>query len=93
MKAYINGRYIEKVIVTCYDIFHHANVFDKPGLLMLMDFSKAFNWISFNLMLSTLKVIIFPEVYIARFKTLVLDFSSMTLVNGYLFMKILLESV
>ena len=58
---------------------------------MLIDFSKAFNLISCTLILSTFKVFNFPEEYIAWIKTLLLDFSSMTLVNGYLSMKILLE--
>ena len=90
-KAYINGRYIGEVTRTCYDIFNHANVFNKPGLLMLIDFSKAFDSISFNLILSTSKVFNFPEEYIYCIMTLLLDFSSMTLVNCYLSMKILLE--
>ena len=58
---------------------------------MLIEFSKAFHSVRFNLILSTLKVLNFPEEYIHWTKTRLLDFSSMTLVNGYLSMKILPE--
>ena len=54
-KAYINGRYIGEVTRTCYDIFNHANVFNKPGLLILIDS------ICFNLILSTMRIFDFPE--------------------------------
>ena len=49
---------------------------------MLIAFNKAFDSISYNMILSTLKVFNFPKEYIAWIKTLLLDFSSMTLVNG-----------
>ena len=59
---------------------------------MLIDFSKAFDSMSFNIIISTLRVFHFPKECIAWIKTLSLDFSFMTLVNWHPSMKILLET-
>ena len=52
---------------TCFNIYHHANTYKKPGLLVFMDFSKAFDLEIFNKMLSTLEVFNFPMEYICKY--------------------------
>ena len=47
-KAYLPGRYIGEVTRSTYDIFASATANNLPGILLLVDFSKAFNSISFN---------------------------------------------
>ena len=39
-----------------YDIFHQSLKNNKPGFLLLVDFSKAFDSISYDLILSSLKL-------------------------------------
>ena len=74
-----------------YDIFQHALHFKKPGYLLLVDFSKAFDSISFDFILATLKQFGFKNKFIGWVKTLLENFSSQTVVNRHLSLRILLE--
>ena len=47
-KGYVDGRYIGEAIRTTYDCMHFAKNNNKPGLLLQIDFEKAFDSISFN---------------------------------------------
>ena len=47
-KGFVPGRYIGEVVRTTYDIIQYAKENDKVGLLMLIDFEKAYDSISFN---------------------------------------------
>ena len=47
-KAYLLGRYIGEVTRSTYDIFAYATSNNLPGILLLVNFSKAFNSISFK---------------------------------------------
>ena len=54
-KTYLPGRYILELTRNVYDIFQHALSLKKPGYLLLVNFSKAFGSISFDLIPATLK--------------------------------------
>ena len=54
-------------------------------------FSEAFNSISFKMFLSTMKLCNFPNKFINWIKTFLSNYFFMTLVNGYLSLKMLLE--
>ena len=46
-KAYIPGRFICEVTRTTYDIFQYAKQNNLPGMILLIDFQKAFDSVSF----------------------------------------------
>ena len=47
-KGFVSGRYIGEAIRTCYDTIDYAKNNNKSGLLLLVDFEKAFDSISFK---------------------------------------------
>ena len=47
-KAFLPGRYIGEVVRTTYDIIQYAKENNRTGILMLIDFEKAYDSISFN---------------------------------------------
>ena len=47
-KGFIAGRYIGEVVRTTYDIFEYAKENNVSGLLLLVDFEKAYDSISFS---------------------------------------------
>ena len=55
-KAYLPERYIGDATRNTYDLFQYAKNNNLPGIILLIDFSKAFDSISYNYILSTLKV-------------------------------------
>ena len=70
-----------------YDIFQHAKTNNLPGFILLIDFKKAFDSVSFDLILTTLYVLNFGMVIIEWIKiTLGVNegagFSALTIING-----------
>ena len=47
-KAYIPGRYIAECTRNTYDLFAYAKDKNLPGMLMLVDFEKSFDSLSFQ---------------------------------------------
>ena len=47
-KGFVPGRYIGEVIRTTYDIIEYAKASNKSGILLLIDFEKAYDSISFS---------------------------------------------
>ena len=54
-KAYLPDRYIGEVTRNTFDLFQHAKDNNLPGLMLQIDFSKAFDSISFEFIENTLK--------------------------------------
>ena len=54
-KGFVAGRYIGEVVRTTFDIIQYAKDNNKTGLLLLIDFEKAYDSISFNFINKTLK--------------------------------------
>ena len=46
--GFIKGRFIGENIRLVYDIMHYTEIIQVPGLLMLIDFEKAFVTVSWN---------------------------------------------
>ena len=86
-KAYIPGRYIAECTQNTYDIFTYAKDKNLPGMLMLIDFEKAFDSVNFPLIVTTLALFGFGEVFI-KWITIILGmkagghFQAVTVVNG-----------
>ena len=74
-----------------YDIFASANANNLPGILLLVDFSKAFDSISFKFIEKTLKAYGFSDEIIGWINILLLDFESVTCLNGNPSLRIPLE--
>ena len=57
--GFVNGRYIGDCIRNTYDILQWAKTKKKTGLLLLIDFAKAFESISFKYIIKTLSFFAF----------------------------------
>ena len=55
-KAYVPGRFIAECTRNTYDIFTYAKNNNLPGMLLLCDFEKALDSISFEFILTTLDI-------------------------------------
>ena len=53
-QTFITGRFIGENIRLIYDILHYTESNDVPGLLMLNDFEKAFDTLSWKFIQETL---------------------------------------
>ena len=63
--AYIPGRYIADW--TCnntYDIFSHAKENNLPGMMIMIDFEKAFDSVGFRFIVATLEMFGFGEYFL-----------------------------
>ena len=45
--VYIPGRYIAECTCNTYDIFNYAKVNNLPGMMLMIDFEKAFDSVDF----------------------------------------------
>ena len=60
-KAYIPGRYIAECTRNTYNLFSYAKVNNVPGMLLMIDFEKAFNSVDFQLLVTSLELFGFGE--------------------------------
>jgi len=80
--GYIAGRYIGNNIRFIYDLINYLNVSKKPGLLLSIDFEKAFDSVDWKFMHKVLKAFGFgPDIckWISLFYT---NIKSAVIVNG-----------
>ena len=68
--GFIKGRYIGESIRLVYDIMNYCDTKYKTGLLMLIDFEKAFDSISWKFIYKVLEFFKFPVSYIKWIKLL-----------------------
>ena len=74
--GFVKGRYIGECIRTTFDVFEWAKKHNKTGLLLLIDFEKAFDSISFNFIIKSLKYFGFKENLIQWVKTILYNFKA-----------------
>ena len=60
-KGFVEGRYIGEVVRTTFDIIQYAKSINKTGLLLLIDFEKAYDSISFKFINKCLKFLNFGD--------------------------------
>ena len=82
--GYIKGRYIGENIRTVHDIIDYLNDRNKGGILMLIDFEKAFDTVRWKFIDKTLKAFNFGASYRAWVKILYNNIQSAVLNNGHL---------
>lgn len=81
--GFVKGRHISDNIRTVSDILHYLKDNDQPGILINIDFEKAFDSLDWEFMLLTLKKFNFGPSFIKWVKTLYTNISSCIINNGH----------
>lgn len=82
--GFVPGRYIGDNIRILYDMIHYINSKNLSGLLVLIDFEKAFDSLEWSFMYKVLKKFGFGEDLIRWIEAFYSDIKSRILVNGML---------
>ena len=82
--AYIKKRFIGCNIRLISDIIDHANLFDLPGIILCLDFEKAFDSLDWNFMFKILEKFNFGNNFIKWIKILYTDPKIEIKNNGWL---------
>ena len=75
-KGFVKGRYIGECIRTTYDVIEYAKNNNKVGLLLLIDFEKAFDSISHSFIVKTLHIFGYGYSFIKWINLILNDLSS-----------------
>ena len=89
-KGFINGRFIGENTRLTFDIINECNFENEKGLILLLDFQKAFDSISWEFIKKTLKKFNFSSDTIKWVNSLQVGSSSKILQNGNFSEKIML---
>ena len=86
-KVYIPGRFISECTRNTYDQFHSAKQNNLPGIILLVDFEKALDSISFAFIMTTLELFDLGENFKEWIKIILgmqegTNFNAVTVVNG-----------
>ena len=65
-KAYLPGRFIGEITRGMYDILNYCNHNNLPGIMLLIDLSKAFDSISHEYIKNTMKAFNFSDEFIEK---------------------------
>ena len=83
-KGFVQGRFIGENTVLTLDILNETKLKGEEGLLILVDFEKAFDSISWEYISKTLKIFNFSEKTISTIESLQQNSKSKILQNGHL---------
>ena len=83
-KGFVSGRYIGEAIRTTYDIMQWAKENNKVGLILLIDFEKAYDSVSFAYIEKCLRFFNFGESLISWVSMLLNNFTSVINLCGNL---------
>lgn len=93
-KGFIAGRYIGENTRLLYDMLHYLEENNMPGLLMLIDFEKAFDSVSWEFIFNVLNFFNFGKYFIGWIKTMFNDIKLCVIQNGsFQIFLILVEAV
>ena len=82
--GFLPGRYIGENSRLVYDLLHYTEKCNNPGLLILVDFEKAFDSLSWSFLYKVLELFNFGPNLIHWVKTFNTAISSFIVQNGYL---------
>ena len=82
-KGFVKDRYIGEITRLVYDIMEHTETFQIPGILLPIDFEKAFDSIDRNYLCNVLKFFNFGDNLINWILTFYEDIESRVLVKGF----------
>lgn len=83
-KGYIKGRYIGECTRLIYDILHETKIKKMPGLLLLVDFQKAFDSLEMTFLQRALRYFGFKSDFCKWVKLFYTDITSSVINNGYM---------
>ena len=83
-KGFMSGRFIGENIRILYDILLYTETNDIPGLILLVDFEKAFDSVSHDFIMNVLDFFNFGESIKSWVKLFFDDALSCVLVNGHM---------
>ena len=82
--GFIKGRYISESTRLIYDLLHAAENKNMPGMLMLIDFEKAFDSLSWSFLYSVLKFFGYSENFIKWVKLFNTEITTYIVQCGFL---------
>ena len=82
--GFVPGRYIGESTRLIYDIMHFTELHNIPGLLILIDFEKAYDSISWKFLYKVLSFLGFTNNFISWIKLFNTDIKTAALQNGFL---------
>jgi hypothetical protein len=82
-KVFLRGRYIGECTRLIFDLIEKMEEDDVPGLLVLLDFEKAFDTVEWSFLDKTLQFLGFGESFCSWIKTFYNDISSCIINNGH----------
>ena len=89
--GFIEGRFISENTRLVYDIMHYTDMKHIPGLLMLIDFEKAFDSLSWTFLYRVLNSFGYSKDFIKWIKLFNTDITAYVLQCGYLSHKISIQ--
>lgn len=90
-KGYLPGRTISDVVKNVMDIMYMLQENEEKGMLLLIDFSKAFDSIDHDFLFNMMELFGFGEVFINNVRTLISSRTSQVNINGFLTKKFELQ--
>ena len=82
--AYINSRYIGQNVRLLLDIIDYAEKHNKPGVLLFLDFEKAFDSLNWNFIHACLKKMGFKNDFCRWIRIIYMDPKAFLKINGFL---------
>ena len=82
--GFVPGRYIGECTRLVFDLMHHTEKHNLPGMLVLIDFEKAFDSVSWTFLYKTLELLGFGQSFIRWIKIFNTDIKASILQCGFL---------
>ena len=82
-KGFLSGRFIGENTRLMYDIISQTEVQDKPGMVLLLDFEKAFDSVSWNYIIKVLQFFNFGEYFIHLVKIIFTNIKLCVIQHGF----------
>ena len=89
--GFVPGRYISEITLLVYDLLHYTEKCDIPGLLVLIDFKKAFYSVSWKFIYKTLLYLGFTDNFIKWIRLFNTNIRARVLQSGFFSKSIQIE--
>ncbi len=80
--GFVKGRYIGESVRSISDIMNFTKIYNKPGIMLFLDFEKAFDSLEWDFLFKTLYHMNFGESFVNSVKALYTNISSCVMNNG-----------
>jgi hypothetical protein len=80
--AFIRGRYILEIVVVAHEVVHSLHKNKDPGIILKLDYEKAYERVNLDFLFEILKIRDFSETWIGWIKMVVLEGSVSVMANG-----------